>query len=309
MSHELPHHQPEQPPDTRSWLRKMTDPPLQWTTERIHGIFPEITADQVTIAGGLGVAAGSLMQMYQSREVSDGEKQSMVPLIVLSSGLIADAVDGKMAKLNGTYGKGNGALYDAVTDRTNNAFLAMTRMHQAHAKGSAAGEILAMTSGMTGLFPSWYRAQIEAKAIPVNEGGNAWWEFFGTHAGRSILQAAAISIPTILSQPQVKNIIDNRLPVSSETLLKVPYQEICDAITTAVSAKVSYDRYKQSNLPPEYGPFDEAQQLKQDAAQRKLGPYMTLMGINLAVMLGTYYGLHQEEIHNYVSKVYRNFSE
>ncbi|QQS44685.1 CDP-alcohol phosphatidyltransferase family protein [Candidatus Roizmanbacteria bacterium] len=309
MNHELPPQQPDKSPDTRSWLRKMTDPPLQWTTERIHGMFPEITADQVTIAGGLGVAAGSLMQMYQLREIPYGEKQSMTPLIVLSAGLIADAVDGKMAKLNGTYGKGNGALYDAVTDRTNNAFLAMTRMQQAHAKGSPAGEILALTSGMTGLLPSWYRAQTEAKAIPVNEGGNAWWEFFGTHAGRSILQAAAISIPAILSQPQVRNFVDRRFPVSSETLMKVPYQEICDAVTTAISAKVSYDRFKQSQLSPEYGPFDEAQQLKQDAAQRKLGPYMTLMGINLAAMLGTYYGLHQDEIHNYLSNVYSDFSD
>lgn len=298
-----------QSPDTRSWLRKMTDPSLQWTTERIHGIFPEITADQVTIAGGLGVAAGSMMQMYQSKEVPYGEKQSMTPLLVLSSGLIADAVDGKMAKLNGTYGKGNGALYDAVTDRTNNAFLAMTRMYQAHAKGSVVGEFLAMTSGMTGLLPSWYRAQTEAKAIPVQEGGNAWWEFFGTHAGRSILQAAAISIPTILSQPRVKKLIDDKLPISSETLMNVPYQEISDAVVTAVSAKVSYDRFKQSQLPELYGPLDEGQQRKKEAAQKKLGPYMTLMGVNLAAMFGTYYGLHQEEIHNYMRSVYERLSE
>ncbi len=298
-----------QPTDTRSWLRKMTDPPLQWTTERIHDVFPEITADQVTIAGGLGVAAGSMMQMYQSQEVPSRETQSMTPLIILSAGLVADAVDGKMAKINGTYGKGNGALYDAVTDRTNNAFLAMTRMYQAHAKGSLSGEVLAMTSGMTGLLPSWYRALAEAKAIPVNEGGNAWWEFFGTHAGRSILQAAAIGIPTLLSQPRVQKLIDSSLPVSSETLKKIPYQEICDAVSTAVSAKVSYDRFKQSQLPETYGPFDEAQQLRKDSAQRKLGPYMTLMGINLAAMLGTYYGLHQEEIHNYMGNVYRRLSE
>ena len=309
MSNELPSRQPDEPIDTRSWLRKMTDPPLQWTTERIHGIFPEITADQVTIAGGLGVAAGSLMQMYQSHEVPCGEKQSMTPLIILSAGLIADAVDGKMAKLNGTYGKGNGALYDAVTDRTNNAFLAMTRMYQAHAKGSQAGEILALTSGMTGLFPSWYRAQIEAKAIPVQEGGNAWWEFFGTHAGRSILQAAAIGIPTILSQPSVKNFIDTKFPVTSQTLERVPYQEICDGIATAVSAKVSYDRFKQAQLQSDYGPFPEAQQLKIDAAKSKLGPYLTLMGVNLAAMFGTYYGLHQDEIHSYVGKVYQQLAK
>lgn len=309
MNHELHSQQPNESPDTRSWLRKMTDPPLQWTTERIHGIFPEITADQVTIAGGLGVATGSLMQMYQTQEKPYGEKQSMTPLLVLSAGLLADAVDGKVAKLNGTYGKGNGALYDAVTDRTNNAFLAMTRMHQAHAKGSYPGEILAMTSGMTGLFPSWYRAQIEAKAIPVQEGGSAWWEFFGTHAGRSILQAAAISIPTVLSQPRVQKLIDDNLPVSSETLKRVPYQEICDAISTAVSTKVSYDRYKQSQLPETYGPFDEIQHLKKEAAQKKLGPYMTLIGINLAAMFGTYYGLHQEEIHRYMGRIYTKLSE
>jgi len=309
MSNELPHHQPNEPIDTRSWLRKMTDPPLQWTTERIHGIFPEITADQVTIAGGLGVAVGSLMQVHQSHEVPYGEKQSMTPLIVLSAGLIADAVDGKIAKLNGTYGKGNGALYDAITDRTNNAFLAITRMHQAYSRGSEAGEILAITSGMTGLLPSWYRAQTEAKAIPVQEGGNAWWEFFGTHAGRSILQAAAISIPSILSQPRIQQLIDDKLPISSDTLMKVPYQEVCDTIATAVSAKVSYDRFKQSQLPETMGPLEQAQQLKKDAAQRKLGPYMTLMGINLAAMFGTYYGLHQEEIHTYMGQVFQRLSE
>lgn len=309
MSHELPSSQPNEPIDTRSWLRKMTDPPLQWTTERIHDILPEITADQVTIAGGLGVAAGSLMQMYQAHELPYGEKQSITPLIVLSAGLIADAVDGKMAKINGTYGKGNGALYDAITDRTNNAFLAMTRMYQAHEKGSHVGEILAITSGMTGLFPSWYRAQTEAKAIPVQEGGSAWWEFFGTHAGRSILQAAAISIPTILSQPKIRKYFDNNTPISSETLLNVPYQEVCDALSTAISAKVSYDRYKQSQLPEEYGPFDEIQQLKKDAAERKLGPYMTLMGINLAALFGTYYGLHQEEVHRYMGQILQRSSE
>ncbi|MDP4011665.1 MAG: CDP-alcohol phosphatidyltransferase family protein [Candidatus Roizmanbacteria bacterium] len=280
-----------------SLLRHLTNPLWARATEWITDTIP-ITADQATLAGLAGVTTGAALRMYSARH-GDKNPWIYVPaLILISGGLLMDSIDGKIAKIRGT--DGQGAALDAGVDRINNIVLGATKMVLAQQNESQIGEVLAALSTVTGQLPSFARALAESEGLIVAEGGGNFMNFFGTHLGRSILNGTGLVLPHLLRIPKVAEFIDNKLPVSAEFLQKFPYQEIFDALTTVMSTKVAYDRLQiYQNPAPDHPRFSEKErEAKQKQAEEKIQSYKILMGINIVAMLGTYAGLHSDQIIN-----------
>ena len=151
---------------------------------------------------------------------------------------------------------------------------------------------------MTGQLPSFARGLAESKGLEIDEGGGSFMNFFGTHLGRSILNGTGLVLPLLLRIPKVAAFIDNKLLVSAEFMQTFPYQEIFDAVTTVMNTKVAYDRLKiYQNPAPNHPRFSEKERdAKQKQAEEKIQSYKILMGINIAAMLGTYAGLHSDQI-------------
>ncbi len=279
----------------KSWLREKTDPYWKSTTEWITDTIP-ITADQATLAGLAGVTTGAVLRMYSAQH-GDKNPWIYVPaLVLISGGLLMDSIDGKIADIRGT--SGQGAALDAGVDRINNIVLGATKMVLAQQNESDIGQVLAALSTVTGQLPSFARALAESEGLIVDEGGGNFMNFFGTHLGRSILNGTGLVLPHLLRIPKVAAFIDNKLPVSAEFLQTFPYQEIFDALTTVMSTKVAYDRLQiYQNPAPDHPRFSEKErEAKQKQAEEKIQSYKILMGINIAAMLGTYAGLHSNQI-------------
>ncbi|MDP4011182.1 MAG: CDP-alcohol phosphatidyltransferase family protein, partial [Candidatus Roizmanbacteria bacterium] len=279
-----------EPGSNKSWLREKTDPYWEWATEHIADTIP-ITADQATLAGLVGVTTGAALRMYSAQHGDKNPWLYIPALTLISGGLLMDSIDGKIAEIRGT--KGQGAALDAGVDRINNIVLGATKMILAQQNESQIGEVLAALSTVTGQLPSFARGLAESKGLEVDEGGGSFMNFFGTHLGRSILTGIGLVLPHLLRIPKVASFIDRKLPVSAEFLQNFPYQEIFDALTTGMSTKVAYERYQIYKNPDPNHP--KISKEKQDQAQKKIQSYKILMGINIAAMLGTYAGLHQDE--------------
>jgi len=280
-----------------SWIRDRTNPLTKGFAESLHNIFPGITANYLTIAGGIGVAAGSALRVW-SRENHDCDPRlALASLGILIAGFAMDSIDGKMSKLWGT--EGEGAVLDATVDRINNLFLGLTRMHTSSTKDSTLGEILAIGATLTGTLPSMARAKLESEGIAPNEGGKGALDFLGSHAGRTITGIFGIALPIILQSKKVRNFIDKKTPFSPESVENFPIQEILDAITIVMNVKMTMDRASM---------FDQYQENpgqttpeEQQKAKEKLRSYKIMMGVSLATMLGAYFALHKNQVGDLVN--------
>jgi|GEM_PF-6714461 len=211
-----------------------------------------------------------------------------------------DSIDGKIAKIRGV--EGQGAALDAGVDRINTIVLGATKMVLAQQNESDIGQVLSALSTVTGQLPSYARALAESEGLIVDEGGGSFMNFFGTHLGRSILNGTGLVLPNLFKIPKVAELIDNKLPISAEFLQQFPYQEVFDALTTVMSIKVAYDRFQiYQNSGTETPRFsDEEREEKQKQAKEKIQSYKILMGINIIAMLGTYAGLHHNELNQFI---------
>lgn len=291
----------EQEHTSSGFVRRATQSSREWVTRRIHETIPGLTADHVTIAGGVGVGAG--VALITARNISTEPKDHLlVPAVVfIVGGVLTDSIDGELAKLTGTHG--NGAALDAGVDRINAIMLGIARMSDAFSRDSTPGEVLSAVSTMSGLVPSYLRAELEENGYKPPEEGRDIVSFGGNHVGRTALQVAALGIPTLLSLPKIQGLLEKYVPSHANTITNFPWQETLDTVSTLMNLKLSYDRAQMVRNPTSYDMGQTSTQEMKSARQKKR-MYRWLMGIGVSSMALTYIGLHNEEVKEVISRLY-----
>ena len=203
-----------------SKLREVTANPIQSVTDRLHETFPSLTPNQITALGAIGTAIGSAM-------AASGETDSKVmPLSILTTSALLDAFDGALARKIETEKPGSidfkkGAIYDSISDRTQELFMALSRAIQAYKRGDKLGQISALLNGISNSLPSTAKAYAETRGVAVSESGKGIAGFLGTRVGR-----ATMGITTTVF-PEMRG---------------APIQVIADALVTSANLSTAIDR-------------------------------------------------------------------
>jgi phosphatidylglycerophosphate synthase len=158
-------------------LRELIESPLDVTARYIHENYPLLTANVVTVAGGLAMAAMDVGMVL----VPNHAKKFAVAHSIIR---IKDLIDGRLADLeaedNGGYRSNVGAFLDTFFDRANDYIEGGTLAIRAVQEGDyRIGPLIHTGSGVTSSWPSLGRARAEANAVGVPEGGG------GTAAARA----------------------------------------------------------------------------------------------------------------------------
>jgi phosphatidylglycerophosphate synthase len=152
----------------------------------------KVTANEVTIAGGVVGIAGAVLARKGNNKVES--------FAIMSAGALADAIDGSVAREWAKRGKptdgDTGQKLDAGIDRIVGVVRAIVRAGAAKDRDNKYGEIAAITSAVTISLPSLARAVAEkrGKSVPEMEKGLL---ILGTHAPRTPAEIAATAIPEI----------------------------------------------------------------------------------------------------------------
>ncbi|OGD87242.1 hypothetical protein A3H83_00010 [Candidatus Roizmanbacteria bacterium RIFCSPLOWO2_02_FULL_39_8] len=201
-----------------SKLRELTASPIQLITQRLHEAFPSLEPNHITAAGIVGTAIGSLIAL-------DGnQKAASLPVLCISAGL--DAFDGALARRIEAESPGSvdfkkGAVYDSISDRTQELVMALSRAVSANKKGSTLGKALALLNAVSNSLPSTAKAFAETKGVVVPENGRGPKGVIGTRVGRAVLGIASTVFPEVKS---------------------VPTQIIADAIVTSANIATAIER-------------------------------------------------------------------
>lgn len=198
------------PKKHNSIFRGLTEPVAKKAALGLTKIFPGITADNVTNAGFFGVYAGAILSVIPKGMIGVDFAPYAATLMV--GGTSLDAVDGAMARIQGTISN-NGALLDMIADRKQETVLALARIAAAGMRRDSFGVIVATAAGITNPIPSKYRAMVEEVGCRVPESGANVGSFFGTRPIRALLGISATAYPEVhilgIEHPTMQPLLDS----------------------------------------------------------------------------------------------------
>jgi phosphatidylglycerophosphate synthase len=211
-----------------SRFREITGKPIRAVTEILHKQFPNLTANDITALGVVGVAVGSALAVQENKNSNGAPFGKTLVLGALGVASALDVFDGSMARLikeeSPEKANPHGQLVDTVADRVQETTLAISRAISAHNRGDKIGEVLALVSGISNAAPSLMRAIAEARGVAVSESGKNVIGFFGTRAGRTITGLVSTVNPEIKGVPVQKildtvNIIANTITAADRLIV------------------------------------------------------------------------------------------
>lgn len=227
-----------------SALREAVNGPVGEITKVVHKRFPSLTADEVSAASVIGVLVGALLSVRENRRADNDNTNVKARILVgslIASGQLLDAFDGALARLIDSENPGSidfnrGQRVDVLSDRLQEAILAIARIVIARDKHKKVGETAATTALVTNGLPSLTRAHAEFRGIAVPETGKGVIGFFGTRAGRGITGTLGTAF--------------------HET------QPIFDALTTISNVVTSVQRVRTEAMPGKHLPKKTVEQGK-----------------------------------------------
>lgn len=182
--------------------------------------------------------------------------------------LLADGLDGSVArahkKINPAYTNENGSYIDGATDRLVNTIRMMVESHRYEMSGKQGASVLASLTAVSGNLPSFLRAATEARGGVTTEQSLNFWEFAGTHVGRT-----AIYTLISLEHSQVDQIVSavtfgnvHLLPETWEQIKigLIAYVAIDTAMVSSKRAGALADTYQEKAVD------EDSQQLQLDSA-------------------------------------------
>lgn len=181
-----------------SKLRELTASPIGMITQRLHDAFPSLEPDHITVAGVIGTGIGSLLALDENQKVSS--------LSVLGTSAILDAFDGALARKIDSESPGSvdfkkGAVYDSISDRTQELIMALSRAVSANKRNSTLGKVSALLNAVSNPLPSTAKAFAETKGVVVPENGRGPKGIIGTRVGRAVFGIASTVFPEVKSVP------------------------------------------------------------------------------------------------------------
>lgn len=214
-------------------LREWTNLPAHKTTELLHWLFPDLTANEISFGAAAGNAIGAgLAALHNMGKGRDNFQESLPSTLVLTVSALGDQVDGEMQRLrekeNPAETNPHGQVIDSSLDGFNTLVKAESRAIAAFHRGGKLGklgEILAYGAAISGAGPRVVRALAESNGVIVPESGKGFIGFLGTHPGRTILDIPATAQHEILIGK-----------------VRLPIQIVLDALAIGANAYNSIDR-------------------------------------------------------------------
>lgn len=191
-----------------SRLRHLLQQPGERAMRALHEVFPTITANDITLAGVIGVTAASALAAYQNshNERDRDPKITLTAGLLMTGGILCDYLDGKMADVAG--GSQYGHIIDAAADRAEETIMGVSRMYAAQGRGDHIGAAAALINTISNGLPSLARAICEMKGVAVPEDGGSLIGLLGTRAGRAIMHSIATFFPEVKGIP-VQSYLDS----------------------------------------------------------------------------------------------------
>lgn len=177
-----------------SKLRAITQGPRELVAKKLVDL--GVTADAVTIAGGIGRIAAAFWSLSENQKPADQQVSPWIRTAVTGLISLADAVDGPTARemvKRGHPPSPHGPDLDGGMDSAVSIAEHLTQAAAAHKRGDVWGEIAAYAAAFTGRLPALARkdAEINGKTVqefdPVNP--------IGSYPGRSALSVLANNFP------------------------------------------------------------------------------------------------------------------
>ena len=125
-----------------------------------------------------------------------------------------------------------GGMWDALNDRWGAAVMGISRIIVANQKGNRYGESVATLATLIQSWPSYFRARGESNLEVFPESGRNIVEFFGTHAGRTLL-----AIPATLYPFNIRI----RIPRGD---INLTFQEIADTVSASANIVTTIRRIR-----------------------------------------------------------------
>jgi|GEM_PF-6740069 len=208
-----------------SKIRKVLESSIDFTVRRVHNIFPNLSANDLTTAGIVFTLVGSILAMENNKKplLKNKKLSFFIPTLTLSIGHLFDLLDGSMARLIGSEDSSKvdfnkGGIYDVIADRTKETIMTISRIYSARRRGGLVGsfgEKTAIFAGISSVLPSIARSITEEKGIEVSE----------TAIGASSTRTVLGTFETVF--PEIKGF---------------PIQPFIDLFITAGSIKTARDR-------------------------------------------------------------------
>ena len=260
-----------------SELRMQTAGMVQNVVDRLHRNLPDLSPTHLNILGALGVGIGSILSTQRNgKNLLHDKVLSTTSLSLIGASESLDALDGTLARTIARESPGRinfrrGQLYDTLSDRSQELFMALAHAVYAQKRGDQSGTIMALLNAATNTFPSTARAYAEShgKAVPETERGILG--IAGTRAGRAILGVAATIFPEIHG---------------------IPNQVILDTLVTSINIANAFDRLrsaKRQTHPP-------LSQTTRDEATERFKTLALFAGLSLGATLLTYLKLRKKDV-------------
>ncbi len=234
-----------------SALRNYTAGLVEKAVIEIHKSYPDLSPNQITILGTLGVAVSGVLAYLNEVARTDATlTDRLVALGLYGASNLADAADGGMAKLWKKLGlphdSTKGQLVDVTGDRIQELVIKLVSIATALRKNDNLGALFALYVALTNTLPSLLRALAEAQGKTTKETGNTPFHLLGTRAGRALTN-------TEIFFPNVKGI-----PVAK---LANGISGVANTLTIIERSKVLFDSKAATPLST------EARQLGRDRAK------------------------------------------
>lgn len=180
---------------------------------------------------------------------------------LLAGALSLDFFDGAVAREKNLRNPGShdtrmGGLLDNLNDRYGSAVMGITRIVAAHRRGDKYGKTAATVATLTAPVPSYLKSRGEMQLQTYPEAGKNPLDFFGTHAGRTLLAI----VGTLRPHTTVET------PAAS-----IPLPSILDTIASVANLRIIYDRLKPGT--PIQAEKAKLEEIKRDA-QFRSGPLL-----------------------------------
>lgn len=150
-----------------SQLRKIASGVVQPMVETLHERFPSVTANHLSILGGLGVALGAYL-------ANRGDSKSS--LILMGLGNATDGIDGALARTIAAEDPSaidlmRGDIVDSTSDVVKQLAMNLAQITAAHKRGDRIGETMAYLATVSSPLSTLSRARAEASGEAVQDTG------------------------------------------------------------------------------------------------------------------------------------------
>lgn len=257
-----------------SALRENTASIIQSVVDRLHTSFPDLSPTHLNLLGVMGVGLGSVLSTQTRGEnTAINRAKTVASLTLLGVSTALDAFDGALARTIAQDSSERidfhqGQIYDAVSDRFQELFMAISRAVSAGQRNDRLDTIAALLNASTNPLSSTARAYSESRGFSVPETGHGVLGIVGTRAGRAVLGIAATVFPEIKG---------------------VSFQLISDALVTTVNMVNTWDRLKQ---PANQSRTTLSPSIREEAKDR-LKTLSIVTGISLGIAAFTYLYLNR----------------